>query len=49
MKNFMDNFFISIGFEAQEVKLSPHRGGLYFGMIFLLGAGLAFAVMALFA
>ena len=48
MKNFMDNFFISIVFAAHEVKLSPYRGSLYFGMVCLFASGMAFVIMALF-
>jgi len=45
MTALMDNLFIKIGFDNQEIKSSSIRGYLYFGMIFMLGMIAVFLIM----
>lgn len=45
MTYVMDKFFISIGFDAEEIHESPKRGGLYIGIVFMLGLASAFLLM----
>ena len=43
MTQVVDRFFISIGFESDELRASPHRGWLYFGIFYSLGLICAFS------
>ena len=47
MINLMDRLFISIGFEKREIKASPIRGWIYFGIIYFLGLTSAFGIMTI--
>lgn len=47
MKQLMDKLFISVGFDAAEIRASTDSGWLYVGIVYFLGLASAFVVMAI--
>lgn len=47
MTSLMDEFFIFLGLDSEELKQSPLRGRLYVGIVYCLGITTAFAIMIL--